>query len=51
MIYSGYVVRFGVTRELGYDVDGNEVLEDFEVEGIIRSYYNSNENKVWYLIK
>ena len=32
---TGYVVRLGVTHEVGYDVEGNQVLEDFEVEEIM----------------
>ena len=37
---SGYVDRLGVTHEVGYDVQGNQVLEDFEVEEIMGSHYN-----------
>ena len=35
---SGYVDRIGVTHEVGYDVEGNQVLEDFEVEEIMGSH-------------
>ena len=31
---SGYVDGLGVTHEVGYDVEGNQVLEDFEVEDV-----------------
>ena len=48
---SGYVDRLGVTHEVGYDVEGNQVLEDFEVEEIMGSHYNAEGNKVLYLIK
>ena len=34
-----------------YDVEGNQVLEDFEVEEIMGSRYNAEGNKVLYLIK
>ena len=48
---SGNVDRLGVTREVGYDVEGNQVLEDFEVEEIMGSHYNAKTKKVLYLIK
>ena len=48
---SGYVDRLGVTHEVGYDVEGNQVLEDFEVEEIMGSDYNAERKKVLYLIK
>ena len=48
---SGYVDRLGVTHEVGYDVEGNQVLEDFEVEEIMGSHYNAERKKVLYLIK
>ena len=48
---SGYVDRLGVTHEVGYDVEGNQVLQDFEVEEIMWSHYNAEGNKVLYLIK
>ena len=35
---SGYVDRLGVTHEVGYDVEGNQVLEDLEVEEIMESH-------------
>ena len=38
---SGHVDRLGVTHEVGYDVEGNQVLEDFEVEEIMGSHYNT----------
>ena len=46
-----YVDRFGVEHEVGYDVDGQQVLEDFEVEEIMGSHYNADNKKVLYLIK
>ena len=48
---SGYVDRLGVTHEVGYDMEGNQVLEDFEVEEIMGSHYNAERKKVLYLIK
>ena len=48
---SGYVDRLGVTHEVSYDVEGNQVLEDLEVEEIMGSYYNAERTKVLYLIK
>ena len=47
----GYVDRLGVTHEVGYDVEGNQVFKDYEVEQIIRSHYNAKRKKVLYLIK
>ena len=47
---SEYVDRLGVTHEVGYDVEGNQVLEDFEVEEILGSHYNAERKKVLYLI-
>ena len=48
---SGYIDRHGVTHEVGYDVEGNQVLEDFEVDEIMGSHYNAERKKVLYLIK
>ena len=48
---SGYVDRLGVTHEVGYDVEGNQVLKDFKVEEIMGSHYNAERKKVLYLIK
>ena len=48
---SGYVDRLGETHEVGHDVEGNQVLEDFEVEELMGSHYNADGNKVLYLIK
>ena len=48
---SGYVDRLGVTPEVGYDVEGNQVLEDFEVEEIMGSHYNAERKKGLSLIK
>ena len=48
---SGYVDRLGVTHKVGYDVQGNQVLEDFEVEEIMGSHYNAEWEKVLYLIQ
>ena len=47
---SGYVDRLRVIHEVGYDVEGNQVLLDFEVQEIIGSQYNAEGNKVLYLI-
>ena len=38
-------------QEVGYDVDGQRVLEDFAVEDIMGSVYNTGRKKVLYLIK
>ena len=46
-----YVDRSGMKHEVGYDVDGQQVLEDFEVEEIIGSEYSTGRKKVLYLIK
>ena len=46
-----YVDRFGMDHEVGYDVDGQQVLEDFEVEEIMGSKYSTGRKKVVYLIK
>ena len=43
---SGFVDRLSVTHEVGYDIEGNQVLEDFEVEVIMGSHYNAEGNKV-----
>ena len=48
---SGCLDRLGVTDEVGYNVEGNQVLEDFEVEEIMGSHYNAERKKVLYLIK
>ena len=48
---SGYVDRLGITHELSYDLDGYQVLVDFELEDIMESHYNAEANKVLYLIK
>ena len=48
---SGYVDRLGVTHEVGYDVEVNQVLQDFEVEEIMGSYYNAERKMVLYIIK
>ena len=48
---SGYIDRLGVTHEVGYDVEGNQVLEDFEIQEIMGSHSNAEGNKVLYLIK
>ena len=47
----GYVNRLGVTHEVDYDVQGNQVLNDFKVKELIESHYNAEENKVLYCIK
>ena len=49
--HSGYVDRLGVTHEIGYNVEGYQVLEHLEVEEIKGSHYNTAGNKVLYLIK
>ena len=46
-----YVDRFGVKHKVGYDVDGQQVLDDFEVEEIMGSEYSTCRKKVLYLIK
>ena len=46
-----YVDRFGVEDEVGYDVDGQQVVKDFEVEEIMGSEYSTGRKKVLYLIK
>ena len=51
VIDSGYVDRLSVTHEVGYNVEGNQVLEDFEVEEITGSHYNAERKKMFYLIK
>ena len=51
VIDSGYVDRLGVTHEVGYNVEGNKVLEDFEVEDIMGSHYNAERKQVLYLVK
>ena len=43
---SGYVDILGVTHVVGSDVEGNQVLKDFEVEEIMGSHYNAEGNKV-----
>ena len=45
-----YVDRFGMEDEVGYDVDGQQVLEDFDVEEIMGSEYSTGRKKVLYLI-
>ena len=51
VIDSRYVDRLGVTHEVGFDVEGNQVLEDIEVEEIMGSHYNTKGNMVLYVIK
>ena len=46
-----YVDQFGMEHEVGYDVDGQQVLEDFEGEQIMGSEYSMGRKKVLYLIK
>ena len=46
-----YVDWFGIKDEIWYDVDGQQVLEDFEVEEIMGSEYSTGRKKVLYLIK
>ena len=46
-----YVDRFGMEHEVGCDVDGQQVLKDFEEEEIIESEYSTGRKKVLYLIK
>ena len=41
-----YVDRFGMEHEVGYNVDGQQVLEDFEVEEIMGSEYSIGRKKV-----
>ena len=46
-----YVDWFGMEHDVGYDMDGQQVLEDFEVEEIMGSEYSTGRKKVLYLIK
>ena len=46
-----YVDRFGMEHEVEYDVDSQQVLEDFEVEESRGSDYSTGRKKVLYLIK
>ena len=46
-----YVDRFGIVYEVGYNVDGQQVPKDFEVEEILGSEYSTVRKKVLYLIK
>ena len=46
-----YVDRFGMEHEVGYDVDCQQVLEDFAVEEIMGYEYSTGRKKVQYLIK
>ena len=48
---SGYVDRLGVIHEVAYDVEGNQVLQDFEGKAIMGSHYNAERKKVLYLFK
>ena len=41
----GYVDRLSVTHEVGYNVEGNQVLEDFEVEEIMGSHIMPNAKR------
>ena len=50
-ISGGWLSLFGSTHEVSYDLEGYEVLEEFEVEEIMGSHYNAERNKVLYLIK
>ena len=47
---SGYFDRLCVAHEVGYNVEGNQVLEGFKVEEIMESHYNAERKKVLYLI-
>ena len=51
VIDSGYVDSLCVTHEVGYNVEGNQVLEDFEVEEIMGSHYNAERKMILYVIK
>ena len=46
-----YVDRFGMEHEIRYDVDGQQVLEGFEVEENIRSEYSTGRKKLLFFIK
>ena len=48
---SAYVDRIGVFHEVGFNVEGNQILEDFAVEEIMGSQYNAERKKVFYLFK
>ena len=41
-----YVNRFGLEQEVGNNVDGQQVLEDFKVEEIMGSAYSTGRKKV-----
>ena len=47
---SEYVDRHGVIHEVGYNVEGNQVLEDFDVEEIMGSDDKARRKMVLYLI-
>ena len=46
-----YVDRFSIEHEVGCDVDGQQVLDNFQVEEIMGSKYSTARKKVLYLIK
>ena len=46
-----YVDWFGMEHSVEYDLDGQQVLEEFEVEEIRGSEYSTGRKKVLYLIK
>ena len=46
-----YVDRLGMEHEVGYEVHGQQVLEEFEVEEILESEYSTGRKKVLFLIK
>jgi transposase InsO family protein len=46
-----YVDKYGVEHDVGYDVDGQQVLEDFVVDEVMSSQYDTDRKKVLYLIK
>ena len=48
---SGYVDSLSVTHQIGYHVEGNQVLMHFEVQEIMGSHYNAQGNRLLQLIK
>jgi hypothetical protein len=47
----GFKDKFGINHEVGYDVDGAQVLEGFEVEEIMGSQFSTDSDRVLYLVK
>src|ERR1700712_2354959 len=47
----GFIDKFGQNHEVGYDVDGAQVLEGFEVEEIMGSQFSTDSDRVLYLVR